>query len=539
MEQLKTYQQQGLNAEEIQERLQNEKRLKEIAKQGNQAFVEQYFTRRGKKIPEDVQASLDRGLTPYFERGADGEHILRFGEPSHIGLTTDKRGRPHLVVRIGKRAKVEKPKPEQEKRQSAESSAVSKAKPQKKSQETGSGKPLGPPPLSEAEREQLAEMIAGNMEEALMRQGQPVHKGHLKKVALELLASCRSGQNILLLGQCLQARDPAFREYFYLLEEPQKPKPSVIDSILGFMMDVIVGSKAEAAVPLAVGAYFLGLSILTTIGLRGCQEQSKWQMNRESGESYNPDNALKELLKESGSDSVGEDWQIQEIEASFSQQSRSENSLKKSVVFPEEQEEVSQEAERERTRRIVEGEGPVGFPIEHQGPTILGTPIHGSDWRDLILGTPPAKPLSNKEKVPIHGSDWRDFIYAGPAPVPMPPLYMFNKMRGGDPADSGSVKEPRAWTRTGRIKAAQLPQEGRIRFVPRDDYHPSIPLPRGENGGYIDKFDNEWIKGPSRTSGESFEWDVQLSKQGKKQLGHDSRDGTHLNVSLRGRITHK
>lgn len=61
----------------------------------------------------------------------------------------------------------------------------------------------------------------------------------------------------------------------------------------------------------------------------------------------------------------------------------------------------------------------------------------------------------------------------------------------------------------------------------------------GPNKGYIDKFGNEWTKGPSRTKGQEFEWDVQLSPTGKAQLGWASRDGKHLNVSLDGKITHK
>ncbi len=99
----------------------------------------------------------------------------------------------------------------------------------------------------------------------------------------------------------------------------------------------------------------------------------------------------------------------------------------------------------------------------------------------------------------------------------------------------GGVK----WTTKRRIKDAQLPNEGRVRFVPREDYHPSMPLFKGQNNGYIDKFGNQWTKGPSRTLGEAFEWDVQLSEIGKKQLGWAARDGNHINVSLKGHITHK
>jgi hypothetical protein len=90
----------------------------------------------------------------------------------------------------------------------------------------------------------------------------------------------------------------------------------------------------------------------------------------------------------------------------------------------------------------------------------------------------------------------------------------------------------------GSIKSAGLPTQGRIRYVPPANWTSSQPLPR-INGGYIDRFGNVWVKGPSRTAGQAFEWDVQLSRTGRSQLGWASRDGSHLNVSLDGRITHK
>uniref|UniRef100_UPI0036DCB42C polymorphic toxin type 17 domain-containing protein n=1 Tax=Photorhabdus sp. RM322S TaxID=3342825 RepID=UPI0036DCB42C len=103
----------------------------------------------------------------------------------------------------------------------------------------------------------------------------------------------------------------------------------------------------------------------------------------------------------------------------------------------------------------------------------------------------------------------------------------------------GSIGAGQLWSIKGRLKYVQLPTEGKIRFVPPEDYIPHSPLRRGINKGYIDKFGNEWTKGPSRTQGQPFEWDVQLSSQGKTQLGWASRDGKHLNVSLDGKITHK
>ena len=103
----------------------------------------------------------------------------------------------------------------------------------------------------------------------------------------------------------------------------------------------------------------------------------------------------------------------------------------------------------------------------------------------------------------------------------------------------GSVGASKVWTKKGRLKAIGLPTKGKIRFVPAKGYNPSNPLPRGPNNGIIDRFGNEWTKGPSRTKGQDFEWDVQLSKTGKQKLGWATRDGSHANISLDGRITHK
>jgi len=103
----------------------------------------------------------------------------------------------------------------------------------------------------------------------------------------------------------------------------------------------------------------------------------------------------------------------------------------------------------------------------------------------------------------------------------------------------GTAGAAKAWTSIrGRLKAAQLPTSGRIRYVPPKNYNPASPLPRGPNNGFIDRFGNEWVRGPSRTAGEAFEWDVQLSQTGKEMLGWLSREGAHVNVSLGGHVTH-
>ena len=100
------------------------------------------------------------------------------------------------------------------------------------------------------------------------------------------------------------------------------------------------------------------------------------------------------------------------------------------------------------------------------------------------------------------------------------------------------------WTIGSRMRAAGqgdlgLPGQGRIRYVPPVGYNPASPLPRGPQHGYIDRFGNEWVMGPSRTEGHSFEWDVQLSRAGRAQLSWLSGDGNHVNVSPLGEVTHK
>jgi hypothetical protein len=138
--------------------------------------------------------------------------------------------------------------------------------------------------------------------------------------------------------------------------------------------------------------------------------------------------------------------------------------------------------------------------------------------------------LTEKVVAKVAGKAESALINAGkvPAYVEEPPF---------NPSGTGGAAQP--WSTKGRIKYVELPTQGKIRFVPDSNYSPSNPLPRGPNNGYLDKFGNEWVKGPSRTAGQAFEWDVQLSPKGKAQLGWATRDGSHLNISLDGRITHK
>ena len=94
----------------------------------------------------------------------------------------------------------------------------------------------------------------------------------------------------------------------------------------------------------------------------------------------------------------------------------------------------------------------------------------------------------------------------------------------------------------GLIKKEMLPTTGKIRYVPQKNFNLGDGLPRvaglGRRRAFKDRFGNIWQEGPSRTAGETIEWDVQLSRQGKQQLGWASKSGKYINVSLKGRITH-
>ncbi len=110
------------------------------------------------------------------------------------------------------------------------------------------------------------------------------------------------------------------------------------------------------------------------------------------------------------------------------------------------------------------------------------------------------------------------------------------------PFAPGSVGAGKVWSIKGRLKAAQLPIDGKLRFVPPKGYIPSQNLPSVKIDGYKcyeDRFKNKWKPGPSRTSGQDFEWDVQLSESGKQQFKWLIGNKNHLNISLDGRITHK
>jgi hypothetical protein len=106
----------------------------------------------------------------------------------------------------------------------------------------------------------------------------------------------------------------------------------------------------------------------------------------------------------------------------------------------------------------------------------------------------------------------------------------------------GSLSAAQAWTMKNRLKTAGLPTKGKVRYVPPEGYDPTVRLPKkGKTCGYLDRHGNEWVKGPSRILGESFEWDVRLSSMGYshyKDFAHINGSCYYINVSPKGHITH-
>ena len=157
----------------------------------------------------------------------------------------------------------------------------------------------------------------------------------------------------------------------------------------------------------------------------------------------------------------------------------------------------------------------------------------GADGRDTALGEPfgAAAPLQCR---PLLGSVEDDDrwlrLVLGPYGTWL--LAKGRRRRG----DGGGGSPPP--TTESRLKKAKLPMEGEFQFDVGKRYRPEEPIPWVKEGrGFKDAKGNVWRKGPSRTPGEPFEWDIQLGKDSKWKKY--SRDGKHINVSLSGRLTHR
>jgi len=127
------------------------------------------------------------------------------------------------------------------------------------------------------------------------------------------------------------------------------------------------------------------------------------------------------------------------------------------------------------------------------------------------------------------------------------PLMSALQMEGNTPGH-GTAKEEETPSIRSRLRDAGLPggsestQTGPFRYRPPDGYKPGNPLPKGRNGGYLDRFGNEWQKGPYHgdpSRGFGHEWDVQLSKAGRahfQQYGLGEKG--YIDVAPDGTLSH-
>ena len=76
------------------------------------------------------------------------------------------------------------------------------------------------------------------------------------------------------------------------------------------------------------------------------------------------------------------------------------------------------------------------------------------------------------------------------------------------------------------VRKHNLPTWGEFPFIPPKNWRPNQPLRKNSKGDYIDLKGRLWRKGPTRTEGEDWEWDVQLP------------NSDHLNIDWGGNITH-
>lgn len=87
---------------------------------------------------------------------------------------------------------------------------------------------------------------------------------------------------------------------------------------------------------------------------------------------------------------------------------------------------------------------------------------------------------------------------------------------------------------------------GPFRFRPIEGYNPATPLKRGPHGGYLDRFENEWVRGPAHgraaREGHAYEWDVRLSPKGATVWGQHAKRGAdgqlYINVTPGRHLSH-
>ncbi|MGH9179544.1 MAG: polymorphic toxin type 17 domain-containing protein [Acidimicrobiales bacterium] len=168
----------------------------------------------------------------------------------------------------------------------------------------------------------------------------------------------------------------------------------------------------------------------------------------------------------------------------------------------------------------------------------VAVPIQGrrteADGRDAPLGEPLFASAALQCGPAV---EWRRENALQLVAVPGGFVLMAKGGKAGGKGGSGPPASPP--TRDDRLRKARLPfdKEAEVAYKPPPDWHPTKPLRWDrEQRGYEDAHGNVWRKGRSITPGDPFEWDIQVRPGSRLALL--SKDGQHLNVDLRGKITH-
>lgn len=84
------------------------------------------------------------------------------------------------------------------------------------------------------------------------------------------------------------------------------------------------------------------------------------------------------------------------------------------------------------------------------------------------------------------------------------------------------------------IEQQGLPNKGNIRYVPPKLYLEIYPLAIGPHGGFIDRFNNEWIREIDSRKG--FLWRILLSIQGQIKFNKYTNNCKHIIVTQNGTL---
>lgn len=186
--------------------------------------------------------------------------------------------------------------------------------------------------------------------------------------------------------------------------------------------------------------------------------------------------------------------------------------------------------------------------------------LYPPDWklnRDDLCCNGIAEDLANKLGKHVDAPIFNEFMYYGgfnPRQKPLLTSYTIALKDATGPFHPNSVGAAKRWANIyEKLDIMKLPHNvGEVRFTPSKHSikMKDIDIINGySRKGIKDAYDNIWYKGSSKSTrfGEAWEWDVCLSSKGramyeklyKERFPHKKfSEVTHLNVSLKGKLTH-